>query len=201
VARAPHLKANLGWAWIQSETKEAYSLLREHIVKRGFCITAAVLDGRTGISRVFLDIPVQICQFHQMRIVKRKLTLRPETAAGQELLSIALKLAKTNQENLERELGEWHKKYQEFLNEKTYTIGCRNWSYTHRRVRSAYLSLRRNMPYLFTYQRYPELHIPNTTNSLDGYFSRLKNLFSAHRGKSRERIRKIAREILRRQTA
>ena len=201
MARSPHLKSNLGWAWIQNETKETYSLLKNHIAKRGFRLTAAVLDGRSGIPRIFSDIPVQLCQFHQMQTVKRKLTLRPETLAGQELLSIALNLAKTNQENLEHDLNKWYEKYQGFINEKTYTIGCRHWSYTHRRVRSAYASLKRNMPYLFTYQKYLELNIPNTTNSLDGYFSRLKNLLSAHRGKSKERIRKIAREILRRQTA
>lgn len=201
VARSPHLKSNLGWAWIQSETKEAYSLLRDHIAKKGFRLTAVVLDGRTGIPRVFWDIPVQICQFHQIQTVKRKLTLRPETAAGQELLSIGLRLAKTDQETLEHELHHWCEKYQEFLSEKTHTIGCRRWHYTHRRIRSAYTSLKRNMPYLFTHQKYQNLNIPNTTNSLDGYFSRLKNLLSAHRGKSKERIRKIAREILRAQTA
>ena len=201
VARSPHLKSNLGWAWIQHETKEAYALLRNHISKKGFRLIAVVLDGRTGIPGVFLDIPVQICQFHQIQTVKRKLTLRPETAAGQELLSIGLRLAKTDQKTLEYELCNWYEKYSKFLNEKTYTIGCRHWHYTHRRVRSAYASLRRNMSYLFTYQKYPNLNIPNTTNSLDGYFSRLKNLLSAHRGKNKERIRKIAREILRRQTA
>jgi len=68
-------------------------------------------------------------------------------------------------------------------------------------MRSAYNSLKKNLPFLYTYQKYPELNIPNTTNSLDGYWSRLKNLLSAHRGKSKERIRKIATEILRKQTA
>lgn len=199
-ARVP-LKSNLAWSWIKSETKESYASMKAYLESKGFAFTGVVIDGRRGIPRVFNGIPVQICQFHQMQTVKRKLTLRPETEAGQELLSIAMGLAKTNQETLENKLNEWHTKYQQFLNEKTYTIGCRRWSYTHRRVRSAYLSLQRNMPYLFTYQKYPDLHIPNTTNSLDGYWSRVKNLLGAHRGKTKDRVRKIVNEILRNQTA
>jgi len=80
VARGPHLKKNVGWAWIQEETKEAYALLKQDIERRGYRIIAVVLDGRTGIPRVFLPSPIQICQFHQMQIVRRKLTLRRVSA-------------------------------------------------------------------------------------------------------------------------
>jgi len=201
VARAPKLKVNLGWAWIESETKEAYAGLRAFIEAKGFTLTAVVLDGRTGIPRVFGDIPVQICQFHQLQIVRRKLTLRPETRAGQELLSLVFSLAKSNEETFSRGIETWFQNHASFINEKTYVLGTRRWRYTHRRMRSAYLSLKRNLSLLFTYQNYPALEIPNTTNSLDGYWSRLKNLLSAHRGKSRERMRKMATEILRKQTA
>lgn len=200
-ARAPALKANLGWAWIENETKEVYSLLRSNIESRGFVLTAVILDGRTGIPRVFSDIPVQICQFHILQIVRRKLTLRPESEAGQDLLSLVFTIAHTDEQTFEKALMSWYMAYEDFINERTYTLGTKRWRYTHRRVRSAYLSLKRNTPFLFTYQKYPHLNIPNTTNSLDGYWSRLKNLLTAHRGKSRERIRKIATEILRKQTA
>jgi hypothetical protein len=200
-AREPNLKVNLGWAWIKSETKEAYSALKANIESRGFELVAVVLDGRTGIPRVFEGLPVQICQFHQLQIVRRKLTLRPETEAGQTLLSIGFSISKKTEVILALELEEWFKKYGTFINEKTHILGTRRWRYTHRRVRSAYNSLKRNLPFLYTYQKYPDLKIPNTTNSLDGYWSRLKNLLSAHRGKSKERIRKIATEILRKQTA
>ena len=162
---------------------------------------AVILDGRTGIPTVFRGIPVQICQFHQLQTIKRKLTLRPETEAGQTLLAIGFSISKSDEQTLTHELDEWFKKYGAFINEKTYPLGTKHWRYTHRRVRSAYNSLRKNLPFLFTYQKYPDLNISNTTNSLDGYWSRLKNLLGAHRGKSKERIRKIATEILRKQTA
>ena len=57
-----------------------------------------------------------------------------------------------------------------------------SWHYTHKRLRSAYRSLKSNMPYLFTYQRHPELSIPNTTNTLDGLFAHLKDHVRVHRG-------------------
>lgn len=201
VARASALKANLAWAWIVAETKEAYADLRRHIESRGFILKAVVLDGRTGIPRVFENIPVQICQFHQLQVVRRKLTLRPETDAGRDLLSIAFSIATTNEKTLAKDLDAWNTKYGAFINERTYILGTRRWRHTHRRVRSAYLSLKRNLPFLYTYEKYPDLKIPNTTNSLDGYWSRLKNLLSAHRGKSKERMKKIVAEILRKQTA
>ena len=197
VARAPAIKTNLGWAWIATETKEAYAGLRSFIEGKGVTLLAAVLDGRTGIPKVFEGMPVQICQFHQLQIVRRKLTLRPETDAGQELLRLTFGLAKAREKEFTAALNAWFKQYESFINEKTYILGTRRWRYTHRRVRSAYLSLKRNLPYLFTYQKYQELKIPNTTNSLDGFWSRLKNLLSPHRGKSQERIQKIVTEILR----
>ncbi|MEK7091913.1 MAG: hypothetical protein AAB900_02905 [Patescibacteria group bacterium] len=200
-AREPNLKVNLGWEWIPSETKENYALLRNNIESRGFRLTAVVLDGRTGIPRVFSDIPVQICQFHQLQIVRRKLTLRPETEAGQTLLAIGFSISKKNEATLAQELDVWFKKYGDFINERTYTVGTKRWRYTHRRVRSAHNSLKKNLPFLYTYQKHQELNIPNTTNSLDGYWSRVKNLLSAHRVKNKERIRKIATEILRKRTA
>ena len=170
---------------------------KQNIESRRYTFIAVVLDGRRGIPRVFDGIPVQICQFHQLQIVRRKLTLRPETDAGQQLLSLVFRIAKSTESEFIQALTLWHNTFQPFIDEKIYILGTRRWRYIHRRVRSAYLSLKRNLPFLFTYQKYPELHIPNTTNSLDGYWSRLKNLLTAHRGKSKERIRKIVTEILR----
>jgi hypothetical protein len=50
---------------------------------------------------------------------------------------------------------------------------------------------------LFTYQDYPELNIPNTTNLLDGgVFSFLKRLLKNHNGLSRNFKKKLIDEIL-----
>lgn len=137
VARAPSLRANLGWAWIQSETKEAYAGLRAFVESKGFTLSAVVLDGRTGIPRVFEDIPVQICQFHQLQTVRRKLTLNPETEAGRELLSIGFSIAKSDEKTFTQAVNEWRGRYKDFIEEKTCMFGTKRWRYTHRRVESS----------------------------------------------------------------
>ncbi|MGD9577531.1 MAG: hypothetical protein AB7Y74_04705 [Syntrophorhabdus sp.] len=84
----------------------------------------------------------------------------------------------------------------QFLKERTVDTSTGRWHYTHRRLRSAYRSLRINLPYLFTYQKYPELAIPNTTNALDGTFAHLKELVNIHRGAGIILKTKIITEIL-----
>ena len=49
---------------------------------------------------------------------------------------------------------------------------------------------------LFTYHKYSELNIPNTTNSLDDCFAYLKELVRVHRRASKTLKRKIIQEIL-----
>ena len=61
--------------------------------------------------------------------------------------------------------------------------------YTHKRLRSAYLSLKKHLPYLFVFQDNKGLNMPNTTNMLDGQFSDLKNRLRNHNGLSK--VRKI----------
>ena len=66
-----------------------------------------------------------------------------------------------------------------------------NLTNTHKRLRSAYLSLKRHLPYLFVFQDYKELMIPDTTNTLDGQFADLKNKLRNHNGLSKERKMKF----------
>jgi hypothetical protein len=43
-------------------------------------------------------------------------------------------------------------------------------------------SIAAHLPYLFTFQRFPDLNIPNTTNSLDGKFAKAKTALAVHSG-------------------
>ena len=61
-----------------------------------------------------------------------------------------------------------------YLGERTINPETGKSHYTHRQLRSAYFSLKRNLAYLFVFERYPDLDIPNTTNLLDGAFAGLK---------------------------
>ena len=196
VFRSPELKKNIWWTEVSKEIMATYYYGRKILEDRGWIFTAAVVDGRRGMTTVFKDIPVQICQFHQMRTVTKYLTRRPETLAGQELRAIMLQLPGSNKKEFSGLLSDWKKERGEILTDKTYVLGTRRWYYTHKKTRSAYMSLERNLPYLFTYQEYPELHIPNTTNSLDGSFTHLKDKVNIHHGLRKDRRYKMIEEIL-----
>jgi len=197
--REPNLKKDLIWKEIYSETPGQYEQLKLELESRGFCLKAVVLDGKRGVRNVFSGRPIQMCQFHQTAIVNRYLTSRPILEAGKELRQIALRLARSNEREFVKLLNDWHDRWQEFLKEKTINPITDKWCYTHKRIRSAHHSLKTNLPYLFTYLKYPELNIPNTCNSVDGSNTTLKNLLRMHRGISRENRYKMICQILRNQ--
>ncbi|MBP7811176.1 MAG: hypothetical protein KA006_02520, partial [Neisseria sp.] len=58
--------------------------------------------------------------------------------------------------------------------------------YTHKRLRSAYNSLKRNLDYLFAFERFAELDIPRTTNLLEGRFGDMKQKLRCHQGMRKE---------------
>ena len=199
VFRAPHLKKNIWWHEVASERVVTYHYGRKILEDQGWTFTAAVVDGRRGLVNVFRDIPVQLCQFHQVQRVTKYLTRRPATEAGKELRVLVLTLKDAIEADFTEALCAWHERWGAFIEEKTvyeFVTGKKKWFYTHTRVRSAYRSLQNNLPYLFTYQRYPELNIPNTTNSLDGMFTQLKAKLAVHRGLRKDRRYKVISEIL-----
>lgn len=137
-----------------------------------------------------------MCHFHQKQIIQRYLTSNPRLEAGIELKKIAAMLCDSREEIFAKQLKDWHEKWADFLKERTIDPMTGRWHYTHRKVRAAYRSLNTNLPYLFTFKQYPELNIPNTTNSLDGSFSHLKGKLRIHRGLKEPIKRKIIEHIL-----
>lgn len=194
--RDPHNCKNVYWSEIANETVHEYQCARDTLEGQGFSLKAVVIDGRPGVRNVFGDLPVQMCHFHQKAIITRYLTRRPKLEAGKELREIVRVLCHTNEKDFTDALYAWHTKWSEFLKERTVDPITGRWHYTHKRLRSAYRSLKSNLSYLFTYQKYPELNIPNTTNSLDGSFSHLKELIQIHRGLKIDLKRKITLSIL-----
>lgn len=196
VFRSWNLRRNIWWNEVASEKQAHYHYGRKILEDRGWVFTAAVVDGRRGLATVFKDIPVQVCHFHQMKTVTKYLTRRPKTEAGQEIRALALTLTRTEEETFSKALRVWEKKWRGFIAEKTHITGTRRWHYTHKNVRSAYMSLKRNLPNLFTYLKHPELNIPNTTNTIDGYFASLKKKVAAHHGLRKDRRYKVICELL-----
>ena len=196
VFRLPHQQLNPYWRQIATETIAVYRHGREVLESQGFRFLAVVLDGRQGVRALFADIPVQMCHYHQKAIVKRYLTSRPKLPAGQSLSQLTQTLGRTTETAFTLELESWSVENDCFLKEKTINPETHRWWYTHRQLRAAYRSLKTNLPYLFTYQRYPKLNIPNTTNSLEGCFSNLKDLIGIHRGISQRMRLQMITEIL-----
>jgi len=196
VIRAARLKKNLYVQEVHSESSEIYRQGRIALERQRYTLKAIVLDGRPGVRQIFSDIPVQMCHFHQKQIIIRYLTRNPKLQASRELKMLTKDLCVTNEESFIAALDAWHSQWSSFLKERTTDSITGKWHYTHKRLRSAHRSLRLNLPYLFTYQKYPELNIPNTTNSLDGCFAYLKELLRVHRGSTRSLKNKIIEEVL-----
>jgi hypothetical protein len=193
------LKKAIWWHNVDGERMAHYHYGRKILEAMGWKFCAVVVDGRRGFINVFQGIPVQMCQFHQIKQVGRYLTRRPKTDAAKELWELTLTLTETDEVTFSRALAVWHAKWDTYIEEKTintFITGKSKWFYTHKKVRSAYFSLKRNLPYLFTYLKYPELNIPNTTNDLDGSFSALKKKLAAHHGLRKDRRYKVISELL-----
>lgn len=193
------LKRAIWWHEVNSERMAHYHYGRKILESAGWIFTAVVVDGRRGFLNVFKGIPIQICQFHQIKQVTKYLTRRPKTDAGRELRTLALTLTETDEATFTAALNAWHVRWGDYIEEKTvleFTTGKKKWYYTHGKVRSAYRSIKNNLPCLFTYQKYPALNIPNTTNDLDGSFSALKKKLAVHHGLRRDRRFKVISQLL-----
>ena len=199
VFRSHDLKKNIWWHEVRGERMAHYEYGRRILEEKGWTFSAVVVDGRRGFLSVFNDIPVQMCQFHQIKQVTKYLTRRPKTEAGVELRTLVLTLTKCDEVSFTSALNAWHVKWGAYIEEKTtetFQNGKTKWYYSHGKVRSAYRSLKSALPNLFTYLRYPELNIPNTTNHIDGAFSVLKKKLAVHHGLNKKRRYKMISQLL-----
>jgi hypothetical protein len=185
------------WKHIQSETIKDYKYLLTELINLGYTINSITIDGKRGLYKAFEDYPVQMCHFHQKRIVQRHITKHPKLQVSKDLQKILLRPTSTNETILTKKLDTWYDRYKYFLAEKTLNELTGKESFTHAKLVSAYRSLRTNLPYLFTHKRHKYLHIQNTTNSLDGgVFSPMKMLIKIHRGLSKSLKLKMVDDYL-----
>lgn len=185
------------WKHIQTEKVGDYKYLLNELLIIGYTILSVTIDGKRGVSKVFKDYPVQMCHFHQKRIVQRYITLNPKLEASQELKRIMTRLKYSDQTRFTKALDIWHIKYKDFLNEITVHQESGKSSFTHKRLVAAYNSVKRNLPYLFTYKNHNKLNINNTTNLIEGgVFSPLKILIKIHRGLGKSLKLKIVDDYL-----
>lgn len=193
IARTP--KAVIAWRWVGWESSLTWSLLLEKIPAP----VVVVCDGQKGIllaiARCWPKARIQRCTFHIWQNVRAKLTLHPQTKAGQELLQLTkgLWLVNTQEHALDwqHRLAEWFVQYGSFIQERTYfeqpVSHRRRWWYTHRGIRSAYRQHKQlvHLDQLFVYldRTLTAEVIPRTTNYVEGGInSPLRTLLKLHRG-------------------
>jgi len=177
-----YTKENLLKYYVKNETNALYLRGINELINQGFEILAIVCHGRRGLFNLFGNTPIQMCQFHQIAIIRKYLTKKPKLPASIELKELVEILTKTDKESFEGGLQYWFNKWESFLNERTVNPETEKSYYTHKRLRSAYRSLNTNLKWLFTWYDYMELEIPNSTNAIEGHFSDLKNKLRNHNG-------------------
>lgn len=180
--------------YVKQESNKLYLLGVEEITRRGIKIQSIVCDGRKGLLGLFEDIPIQMCNFHQVAIIRRYLTKKPKMQASKDLWELTLMLKCTDKESFEGGLNDWYFTWKDFLNERKLDVNGKN-RYIHKKLRSAYRSLKTNLPWLFIWYDNMALNIPNTTNAIDGCFADLKNKLRNHNGLSLARKKKFIDEF------
>lgn len=171
---------------VHHETNQLYLDELQKLIDKGTVIQSIICDGRRGMTQLLDNTPVQLCQFHQLKTVIRYLTNKPQSLPAQQLRALTLMLTHSSHEQFKTALNDWFKQHKTYVNERTINHETGTSHYTHKRLRSAYLSLKRNLPLLFTFEKYPDLQIPKTTNLIESRFSGLKDVLRCHRGLNRE---------------
>ena len=145
--------------FVRTETIADYLKGVEFLRSHGFIIHDIVCDGLRGLFQSLRQYKVQICQFHQIMIIRHYLTKKPDMKATQELLAISKMITHTDKEGFIRILEKWHEQWSNFIKERTIDRKSGKSTYTYPRLRSAYLSLKRNLKWLWTFQDYPKSHL------------------------------------------
>lgn len=106
--------------YVTHETIADYMEGVNWLKSKGFKIYGAVIDGMKGLSKALYPIPVQLCQFHQMLIVRRYITQDPDIEASKALLNLVNDITKMDKESFMGAFNEWYDKYQDVLNERVH---------------------------------------------------------------------------------
>lgn len=163
----------------------------ELLCQKGYVIQGAVCDGMPGLIKALSPLRIQYCQFHMVKTVRCKLTKCPKSDAGRDLLRVANLMAHTDKESFVGYLGMWYDTYERYLNERSEPDSDGHTHYMHKRLRSAYLGIKRNMEHLWTWYDNFDLKIPNTNNGIEALFTDLKSKLRVHNGlslKNREKF-------------
>ena len=184
--------------FVRYETVSGYLEGVEWLRENGFKIYGVVIDGLRGLGESLKLYPVQLCQFHQMMTVRHYLTSNPDIEASQKLLSLVNSMVRMDRESFVGAFDEWYLEYKDVLNERVQDrrLKKRTPPYMRPRLRSAYLSIRRNMKRLWTFYDYRDRVIPNTNNGLEAIFADIKSKVRVLSGLTGEHRMKLIDEYI-----
>lgn len=186
---------NIYWQEIESENLAVIEQGLRHLISLGWRFSSITIDGRKGtvslVKRLFPDVPIQLCIFHQKAIIRRYLTAQPKTKCGKEIRTLVFFMMHIDEEVFLQCLSGIKNDYGDFLKERN-----EQGQFMHRKLRSALRSLTTNAPLLYTYKNHPKLKIPSTTNSCDGSFAHWKAKVKIHRGLKQIRKQKMIQFLL-----
>ena len=165
----------------------------DFIQSKNYQILGIVCDGLKGIFKQFSMFSVQMCQRHQIEIIRRYLTKNPKLQAGKELYILTKNITKLSENEFITLFEQWLEKWNDFLKERTKDEITGKSHFTHKKLRSAYLSIKNNLSYLFVFERVSGM--PNTNNALEGSFTALKNRLHNHNGMSKENRKRFIDEF------
>ena len=96
---------------VERETNALYTQAVATLQEKGVLIQSIICDGKSGLLGSFPDIPVQMCQLHQVKIIVRHLTRKPKSLAAQVLRTLSLTLTESTQAAFEAALKRWCEQY------------------------------------------------------------------------------------------
>ena len=150
-----------------------------------------VCDGQNGLIRaiksLWFNTKIQRCLFHVWMNVKQKLTMNPETQAGQELLGLSKKLLKIKSidqaSDWQNNFKTWKDKYHNFINEKSINPETGEVWFTHARLRSAAFNLNKLILNKTLFNFLENNEVKSMNNVLEGGInSPIRHLLNCHRG-------------------
>ena len=179
----------------QSSEKIIYYELALKEIEKAYIPLSFTIDGRQGViqllENMFPSVPIQLCHFYLVQNISRYMTKRPKTGCGKELRELILELKASSEEKFTKKYNELKERYKEFLKERN-----ESGEFKHKKLRSAFNVIKRQLPYLFTFEKFPDLRIEKTTNLCEGSFGHWKCKVNLHRGISTERRNQMASWLL-----
>jgi len=183
------------WEYCQSERLSEYAKALSFVDTK-YELKSVTIDGKRGLrelieKRYSYTVPVQYCHFHQVATITRYTTKNPKTDCGKGLRSLILKLKDLNYSDFNQQFENLKIEHKDFLKEKN-----EQGNFSHQNLRKAVRSIQSNLGHLFTFESYPNLNIPKTTNSCDGNFGQWKRKIKLHNSLSKARKMKMINEFL-----